>query len=54
MVQYRYQYRPHLRRYPGIQYTGIRGPSGGHSPVLVKLPGFLTFPGISNRGINNY
>jgi hypothetical protein len=26
MAQYRYQYRPNLRRYPGIRYTGIGGP----------------------------
>ena len=29
IVQYRYQYRRHLRRYPGIRYTGI--------PVLEAL-----------------
>ena len=29
IVQYRYQYRPHLGRYPGIRYTGI--------PVLEAL-----------------
>jgi len=27
IVQYRYQYRPYLRRYPGIRYTGIGGPT---------------------------
>ena len=34
IVQYRYQYRPHLRRYPGIRYTGI--------PVLEALITYCT------------